>query len=200
MFTGIVQAIGKIRNFSSSSLEVDVVNDFSGRFSGDFEEGESISVDGACLTLEGFRESGSHHTLRFHVSEETFRRTSLSERYSRGVPVNLERALRLCDYIGGHLVYGHVDGAFEVFWKSRTVLGITLSYDLVKFLPPKSSVAVNGVSLTVADVSGRTIYIHVIPETIRRTNLVYMKDGSRVNVEIDPLARYLIWGLSKSSI
>ncbi len=193
MFTGIIQALGKIVRFSDSRIEVELLEIFSGRFEEPFEEGESISVDGACLTLESFLKKGTSKVLRFFVSEETLRKTSLGDRFRKGVPVNLERALRLSDAMGGHLVYGHVDGTFEVFWASERVLGVSVSREVLRFLPPKSSVAVNGVSLTVAEVSGRTIYIHLIPETLKRTNIFLMREGDRVNIEVDPIARYLLW-------
>jgi riboflavin synthase len=161
---------------------------------GDWEQpiqiGESIAVMGICLTVTGF-EAG---ILSFDVLGETFRCTNLGEKQV-GQPVNLERALRQGDPLGGHMVQGHVDGLGSV----AAILPIDADYrvqitcppDILRYVVYKGSIAVDGISLTVAAVDATSLTVHIIPHTWSVTTFGEMKEGDTVNLEADPLAKYV---------
>ena len=153
-------------------------------------EGGSVCVDGVCLTVEGF----AGQALRFSAVLETLQRSTLKS-VSPGRRVNLERSLRLGDRLDGHMVLGHVDGAGEII-KDREVGGsllrtIRVPSGLSMFMAEKGSVAVDGISLTIAQVSGNEITISFIPATMQRTTMAGKSRGDQVNLECDVLARYL---------
>jgi len=156
----------------------------------DFEIGESIALDGACLTVVA-REKG-----RFEVeaSPETLRRTNL-ETWGPGTPVNLERALRLSDRLGGHLVLGHVDAVTRIFERrpegGSLVISFALERSLAPFVIEKGSVAIDGVSLTVNQVEADRFSVQLIPETQGRTTLVGKSIGAGVNLETDVIGKYV---------
>lgn len=186
MFTGIIEETGVVRDAPAGSGRLVVESSLAG-----LSAGESISVNGACLTLEGAPSGGR---LSFRLSPETLSRTTLG-RLLPGERVNLERALRLSDRLGGHLVTGHVDargrvGAVrEVPGGREMVIGFPAS--LARYLVEKGSVAVEGVSLTVASVSGTRLSVALVAFTLERTSLGEKRPGHEVNLEIDILARYL---------
>ena len=187
MFTGLIQAVGTIQRRSSGVL-VDGCGPFA-----PLAIGDSVAVDGVCLTVaeragEGFLAD---------VSEETLSRTTLGWKADRGAAVNLEPALRLSDRLGGHLVSGHVDAIGEVV----AIESRPQSWELqLRWLEPrfgryvceKASIAVDGISLTVADCSadGTTFSLAVIPHTWEATTLKHLAVGDTVNLEADQLARY----------
>ncbi len=189
MFTGIVQKLGIFKRLYSFQggfrLEVEVRNNWD-----DLQVGESIAVNGACLTLVGFDEK----SLIFDVSRETIAKTALSHLVS-GSLLNLERALRLSDRLGGHLVLGHVDGVGEVAFVRPEGeffrMGVRVPSDLIRYVAPKGSIAIDGISLTVASLSGVLAEIAVIPHTWRNTNLKEKRVGDKVNIEVDVIARYV---------
>ena len=152
--------------------------------------GDSISLAGVCLTVEALR----GRVARFHVSPETLRRTRLGG-LRRGEGVNVERSLRLGDRLGGHLVYGHVDGPGEVRSLVRdgegAVLRVEAPAGLVRYLVPKGSIAVDGVSLTLARVRGRSFEAALIPETLRRTTLSRLRPGDPVHLEADAVGKWI---------
>jgi riboflavin synthase len=152
-------------------------------------DGDSVAVNGACLTVVAH----DARTMRFDVVPETVARTGF-DALRRGDMVNVELSLRLGDRLGGHLVYGHVDANASILAKDREGQGfrmrIVLPDALAPFIVEKGYVAVDGVSLTVASVTAEDFTVALIPETARRTTLGAKGPGDRVNLEIDPVARY----------
>lgn len=188
MFTGIIQAVGHIKHLTEKGggdARVTVAG--GGLDLSDVALGDSIAVNGVCLTV--VERTAEHFSV--DVSQETF---SCTVGYAPGEAVNLEKALRASDRLGGHLVSGHVDGVGEVV-RFEPVgdsmrLDIHAPESLARYLASKGSVAVNGVSLTVNQVHGAEFSINLIPHTLEQTMLKDLKPGSRVNLEADMLARY----------
>jgi riboflavin synthase len=188
MFTGIIQAIGRIHEYEARGADARLVItggrlDFS-----DVALGDSIAVNGVCLTAVALT-SGS---FTVDVSAETLRCT---EGFAPGAEVNLEKALRLADRLGGHLVSGHVDGvgtvhAFAPVGESYR-LDIDAPAELARYIIRKGSITVNGVSLTVNHVEDARFALNLIPHTLEMTTLKHLKPGSRVNLEVDMIARYV---------
>ena len=189
MFTGLVEDVGSIAEIAPApggGARVSVRTRLPNQ---DLERGASIAVDGACLTVVE-RNNG---TFSADVSVETLRRTTLSDRRP-GDAVNLERPLALGERLGGHLVLGHVDGVgkvvrFEPAGKSR-LLRVRVPADLARYIARKGSITVHGVSLTVNAVRGAEFEVNLIPHTLASTTLRHLEVGDRVNLEVDPLARY----------
>jgi len=189
MFTGIVTDIGRVRKVEQTArdrrYEVETVWDTSG-----IDLGASISHAGCCLTVT---EKGPGW-FAVEVSGETLSKTNLGD-WTEGHRVNLERAARLGDELGGHIVSGHVDGLGKVI--SVTPEGgshrieIEAPAPLHRFIAPKGSITVDGVSLTVNAVQGQVFGLNIIPHTWEATTLGALKPGDAVNLEIDMLARYL---------
>lgn len=194
MFTGIVEAQGRIARCEpmekAQRLRIDTAMDLS-----DARLGDSIAVDGCCLTVTGL--PGGAFTV--DVSQETLDCTA---GFAFGARVNLEKALRFGDRLGGHLVSGHVDGVgevarFDAVGENR-LLAVRVPPALRRYLARKGSITVNGVSLTVNevttghDLSGAAeFHVNLIPHTLTQTNLQYLRPGDRVNLEADLLARYI---------
>jgi riboflavin synthase len=162
------------------------------------EPKDSISIDGACLTATAI----ASDVVTFDVIPETLRCTTLGER-EIGDPVNVEYSLRLGDRLGGHIVYGHVDAAARVIERVPEGQGERMRLERPSALAPmlalKGFVAIDGVSLTIAAVNGDSFEVALIPETLDRTALRARSVGSRVNLEVDPLARYACVILSPST-
>lgn len=156
----------------------------------DFEAGESIAVNGVCLTVAGFR-SGAFEA---DASPETLQRSTLKDLRS-GDPVNLERALRPIDRLGGHFVLGHVDDTGRLEGKRREgdfwFLRFAAAASVTHYLVEKGSVALDGVSLTVNTCDENALSVAVIPHTLERTNLSVRRPGDRVNIEVDILGKYV---------
>lgn len=195
MFTGIVAAVGTIDEVRPADRGVRVTVGCATLALDDLRTGDSVAVDGVCLTVVGIGDG----TLGFDVSQETIECT---RGFAPGCRVNLEKALRLADRLGGHLVSGHVDGIgtvreFVAAGESRT-LTIEAPVGLAKYLAPKGSIAVNGVSLTVNAVDRGTFSMNLIPHTLATTNLQQLVAGAPVNIEIDLIARYVERILSAS--
>lgn len=188
MFTGIIEAVGRIKQVEQRDKGVRLTIasdrlDFS-----DVAIGDSIAANGVCLTVIAL--AGNAYTV--DVSQE-----SLSCTVGLGEPgeVNLEKAMRLSDRLGGHLVSGHVDGVgevvkFEPVGESH-LLTIRAPRELSRFIAPKGSITVNGVSLTVNEVRDGAFSINLIPHTVEVTTLKHLKPGAGVNLEVDMLARYV---------
>jgi len=186
MFTGLIQRVGTIRARKDNALEIDAGKVFAAPV-----HGESIAVNGVCLTLE--RAAGS--VLTFHTLAETLSRSNLGT-LAPGAAVNLERALRVGDAIGGHLVSGHVDGVGTVrAWHPAgggdLELEVAPPEELLPLIAEKGSIAVDGVSLTVVAVTAATFTVHLIPVTRQETALRERAEGDGVNLECDILARYV---------
>lgn len=188
MFTGIIAAVGRVAELTPSAGGIGLRIDSGVLPLDDVAPGDSIAVSGVCLTVV------SLHVQAFDVdvSRETL---SCIAGFERGAAVNLEKALRLADRLGGHLVSGHVDGVgvverFEALGDNR-LLEIALPQDLARYVARKGSIAVDGVSLTVNEVSGTRFAVNLIPHTLAHTNFSALQPGARVNLEIDMLARYV---------
>ncbi len=186
MFTGIVEERGTVREVSPRRLVVACRTVAS-----DAELGSSIAVNGCCLTVV---ERGEGY-LAFDLSEETLRRTAFS-RLSPGAPVNLERPLTLASRLGGHLVQGHVDGvgtivALEPEEGGGAWMRVEVPAGIRRYLVEKGSVAVDGVSLTVAELGERSFAVALIPHTLAATTLGAARVGDPVNLEVDVIAKYV---------
>lgn len=198
MFTGIITDLGRVRAVArrgDTRLTIETGYDTAG-----IELGASIACSGACLTVvdKGPGEGGAPGWFAVDVSAETLSRTTLGD-WEPGTAVNLERALRLGDELGGHLVSGHVDGVAETCARAQEGDSLRLAFtapeDLMAFIAVKGSVTLDGVSLTVNRVQdepgdGR-FEVNIIPHTAERTTLGAVRSGTRVNLEIDLLARYV---------
>lgn len=189
MFTGIIEKIGLVREVRRQRGGLVLVIEAS--LEGEpLRVGESVAVSGPCLTVERLLPSG----FEVYASLETIERTTLG-RLTQGHRVNLERALRLGDRLGGHILTGHVDGVGRV--RSVVPSGdakrvtILAPPEAARLLAPKGSVAVDGVSLTVNSVNGHEFSVMLVPHTLRSTTLSDLRPGDEVNIEADILARYV---------
>ena len=186
MFTGIVQGVGRI-------LRVDPLEIDCGSLDlADIALGDSICVQGVCLTVTAIRPRG----FTADVSAETLRVTVGLD--GPGA-VNLEKSLALGGKLGGHLVTGHVDGVAEVTKKNGTVVGVRAPRALAKYIAAKGSVCIDGVSLTVNRVDGDVFEVNLIPHTLQVTTLARLAPGVKVNLEVDLIARYVERMLGTSS-
>ncbi len=187
MFTGIIQAVGKIAQTQARGQDVRLSIAAGGLDLSDVQLGDSIAVNGVCLTVI------AKHATNFEVdvSAETLRCTI---GFALDGAVNLEKALRLADRLGGHLVSGHVDGVGSVRRFEQVgdcfLLQVEAPGDLARFVAAKGSITINGVSLTVNQVQGDRFEVNLIPHTLEMTTLKFIQPGSRVNLEVDLLARY----------
>jgi riboflavin synthase len=198
MFTGIVATVGRITQLAKRGDAMRMGIDSGSLDLSDVALGDSIAVSGPCLTVVEF---GAKHFV-VDVSTETLARTTLGARQV-GDAVNLEKALRLTDRLGGHLVSGHIDGIGTVVKREplneyiRWV--VRVPHELAHYLAFKGSVAIDGVSLTVNAVEGDTFDVLTIPHTLERTTLGGLSAGAAVNIEVDLIARYIERMLSKTS-
>ncbi len=194
MFTGIITDIGTIVALDNRQ-GIDAVFDVETHYHIDtLQMGASVSHQGVCLTLVGFVAIAGGSKWRVQVSKESLDLTTAST-WQVGTMLNLERALKMGDELGGHMVSGHVDGVGEITSvtpenESHRV-SIRVPVDLAKFVSPKGSIAIDGISLTVNEVEGDVFGINVIPHTWDVTTLGQIKVGTRVNLEVDPMARYV---------
>ena len=186
MFTGIVQAVGRI--VRTNPLEIDC----PGLDLADLAVGDSVCVQGVCLTVTATRPRG----FTADVSAETLGVTTGLDRPGE---VNLEKSLSLGGKLGGHLVTGHVDGVAEVTGKDRTVVAFRMPASLAKYVAVKGSICIDGVSLTVNRVEGKVFEVNLIPHTLEATTLSRLAAGVRVNLEVDLIARYVERMLSQAS-
>lgn len=188
MFTGIVQAEGRIEKVTPHEGDVRLTIASGGLEMSDVSQGDSIAVNGVCLTVV----EHDAQSFQVHVSAETLRCTA-----GLGAPgdVNLEKALRLADRLGGHLVSGHVDGVGDVTQFDAVgecmLLAIRAPHALSRYIAVKGSITVNGVSLTVNTVDQDDFTINLIPHTLEVTTLKSLRPGSKVNLEVDLIARYV---------
>jgi riboflavin synthase len=187
VFTGLVQGVGTVAARDESHLEIAFPPDL---WSDSLTEGESVAINGACLTVTHFTES----QMSFDVSQETWNRTSLGQ-LKPDSTVNLERAMRATDRFGGHIVQGHVDGVGKVLSKTDAGEFIVFRFEIpaegTPFLIDKGSITIDGVSLTVVQPSGTEFDVWVIPHTLANTNLNSRNPGDEVNLEYDVIAKYV---------
>lgn len=190
MFTGIIEAVGTLRSLERRGDDMRITVDVGKLDMSDVSMGDSIATSGVCLTVVDF--SSSHYSA--DVSAETIKHTGFAE-YKVGSKVNLEKALAANGRLGGHIVSGHVDGVGEV---TRVIdhtdyveIWVKAPDNLAKYIAHKGSITTDGVSLTVNEVNGAEFMLWVIPHTLQETVIGQYKPGTRINLEVDLIARYL---------
>lgn len=192
MFTGIIDNLGRVEKIIKKGKNLEIIIAPENRdYLDDVQLGDSISVNGVCLTVI----EKKNNNFKSFVSSETVNITNL-RLLNSGEYVNLEKSLRLNDRLNGHIVLGHIDGVGICTGLNKIgndyELKIRIPSELLKFIVPKGSIAVNGISLTIAGTKGDIITIFIIPETYNRTNIRYLKIGSKVNIETDILGKYMM--------
>jgi riboflavin synthase len=189
LFTGIIEEVGKVRSLRHQADSA-VLHVSSRTIAPELNPGDSIAVNGACLTVTARDDGG----FLCDLSPETIRRSTLGSA-RRGMAVNLERPLSLGSRLGGHFVQGHVDGIGRLISRAPGGDGsiVTIGYpaELQRYLVCKGSVAVDGISLTISALEGDTFSVAVIPFTLKMTNLAGLENGSAVNLEVDILGKYV---------
>ena len=190
MFTGIIQTIGKISKIESNDSNSRIDFEVEKFILDDIRIGDSISVNGVCLSVI----KKSEDTFSVDVSNETMRLTTFSVLKVNN-NVNLEKAMILSDRINGHFVSGHIDGTGIIKEKKKegrsTFFLIEFPQDLKKFVSKKGSISIDGVSLTINTTQGNSFGVNIIPHTLSETIMSEYKEGDKVNIEVDLIARYL---------
>ncbi|MCX7513693.1 riboflavin synthase [Frateuria sp. STR12] len=190
MFTGIIQTVGRIARLESRGGDVRLHVDTAELDLSDVQLGDSIAVSGVCLTAITLGE----HGFAADVSNETLSLTTLGQLKS-GDPVNLEKALRLAERLGGHLVSGHVDGVGKVASITPDARSqrwtFEVSAELARYIAAKGSICIDGTSLTVNEVAGTRFGVNLIPHTVEHTAFHARHAGDAVNIEVDVIARYV---------
>ena len=190
MFSGIIQAQGNIKEIRSSNKGAVFVLNSNSLDLSDVSIGDSIAVNGVCLTVTQLDDN----SFSTDISQETLNCTTFSQ-LKKGQNINLEKSLRIDQGIDGHLVSGHIDGVGKV--ASITIEGestrmkIKVDDNLVKYIAKKSSICINGVSMTVNEIDGNVFSVNIIPHTFSVTTLDELKVNSQVNIEIDIIARHI---------
>lgn len=199
MFTGIVIDVGTIKRVKKGKKEIEMTIYTDKIVS--LKEGMSISCAGICLTVVSYENYENGYLFNVYISNETLSKTTLAN-YEVGDQINLEKSLALGDEMDGHIVQGHVDGVAEIIKIERDGESSRFSFrvgaDLIKFIAPKGSVALDGTSLTVNNVDGDKFDINLIPFTLDHTTWKNNRKGDKVNIEVDVLARYVLNGKSKA--
>lgn len=189
MFTGIIEAVGNIKDIKVAeggiSLQVSLPSSFD-----DVKTGDSIAVDGVCLTVR----SVSGGSFAADVSAETMRKTAF-RMLRAGVMVNLERALRPSDRLGGHIVTGHIDGTARLKARRDEGESVKLIFssgnELLRYVISKGSVAIDGISLTVNEIWNDGFSVNIIPHTAQNTTILDKRAGDEVNIEVDVIGKYV---------
>lgn len=188
MFTGIIQATGKIASITPSGDDVKLQIEVGELDMSDVKTGDSIAVNGVCLTAIKFDAT----SFEAHVSKETL---SCTVGLDSPKIINLEKALQLSERLGGHLVSGHVDGVGQVVRFESVgdcwLLMVRAPHNISRYIAVKGSIAIDGVSLTVNTIEKDVFSMNLIPHTLEKTSLQYLGVGSRVNLEVDLIARYV---------
>jgi len=191
MFTGIIQSLGEIYNFSKYQLEIKTKLDLS-----DCKIGSSICCDGVCLTVTDITFNDSSYFFKVNLGEETLLRTNYG---NNGIfkckKINLEKSLKIGDEISGHFVYGHIDGITSIDKINKLNNSWEFNFNNFihkdrNFIVEKASISINGISLTIAKLNKDFFTISIIPHTFENTNLKYLKENDIVNIEFDYLARF----------
>ena len=189
MFTGLIEGTGKLKTIEPRGKDMRLSIQASFDLEG-FQTGESVAVDGVCLTVVSWQA----RAFTVDVSQETLSRSTLGQR-SVGDEVNLERALRLGDRLGGHLVNGHVDGRARVMARKQRGDSLVLTFEVVaelgRYIIEKGSVAVNGVSLTVNRCDEQSFDVNIVPHTAQWTTIGNWRVGDEVNIEVDIIGKYV---------
>ncbi len=188
MFTGIIEEMGKVKSIAkgakSATIEVS-----ASKVIEDVRLGDSIATNGVCLTVKHF----DRQSFKVDVMAETMR-SSTFDHLKVGDYVNLERALRLSDRLGGHLVSGHIDGVGEIINREKednaVWLTIKVPQDMTKYMIKKGSIAIDGISLTIQSIISDVLKVSIIPHTSDVTTLLHLKPGNQVNIECDLIAKH----------
>ena len=197
MFTGIIQNIGKVINYSSGELEILTSLDLSS-----CKIGSSICCNGVCLTASEINSYNGQFIFKVNVGEETQERTNFSPNLiHKIININIEKSLKVGDEISGHFVYGHVDFTTKIIKINKLKNSWEFYFENFqeegnKFIVEKASITINGISLTIAKKNNKNFSISVIPHTFENTNLKYSEIEDLVNVEFDYLARFLFRDIS----
>ncbi len=193
MFTGIVSDLGEVIELQEQAEGLRRLSIACGYDPGTIAIGASIACSGPCLTVVERGRKGDRAFFAVDVAAETLRVTTAGS-WQRGTRLNLERSLKLGDELGGHMVSGHVDGIAELLTRDdlpdMARLSLRVPADLSRFIAPKGSIALDGVSLTVNQVAGDTFSVLIIPHTLRVTTFGTLRVGARLNLEVDQMARY----------
>ena len=191
MFTGIVQNLADLISFKNGELEISTSLDLS-----DCKIGSSICCNGVCLTATEINFREDQYTFKVNVGEETQDRTNFSnQEFNKLAKINIEKSLKIGDEISGHFVYGHIDRTTNITNINKLDNSWEFNFKNLKnkdknFIVEKASIAINGISLTIAKVDNNNFSISVIPHTFENTNLKYSKKQDLVNIEFDYLARF----------
>lgn len=189
MFTGIVEGLGKVRRLTMKGADA-VLDIDAGISLGDVSLGDSIAVNGACLTVISLQQNN----FQADVSAETLSRTTL-KLLQAGHKVNLEKSLRVGGFVGGHFVLGHVDATARILSRMQKsgslIIAVEMHDTISRYIVEKGSVAIDGISLTVNKLEKSRFYVNIIPHTAVNTTLVTRKEGEWVNIETDILGRYV---------
>ena len=198
MFTGIVERLAKVKGLSLKAGGAELLLDI-GDVAENLKLGESIAINGACLTVKEVKGT----VAGFDVSSETLTKTTLGK-LRNAEKVNIERALRVGDRLGGHFVTGHVDGIGTIKEKKQSADQCTMSFSVEKrftdMMIEKGSVAIDGISLTIVDIVGGVFSVALIPYTLTSTTLGFKKIGDHVNIEIDMLGKWVKKILKKEDV
>ena len=190
MFTGIVAGTGTIREMSGKEV-VRIQIDFQSVTTDNLETGASVSIDGTCLTVVEIKSP----IISFDVIPETLQKTTLGNK-SAGSSVNLERALKMGDELGGHLLSGHIMGMGEITerieGKENLDLRISCPNHIMKFVQEKGYIAIDGISLTIGNVDETSFSLHLIPETLALTTISDKQVGDKVNIEVDSMTQTIV--------
>lgn len=191
MFSGIIMNVGEIFAYNKSESILSIKSSIK-----KINLGDSISCSGVCLTIARIK----NNIIDFNISSETKNKTNLMY-LNVGDSINLEKSLKVGDEINGHFVFGHVDGLSKILsikhFKDSKVIEFIAEENIIKYLSPKCSVALDGISLTVNNVSEAKFNVSIIPYTWENTSLKKMKEGDFLNTEVDMLARYVFKALKK---
>ena len=196
MFAGIIQSMGVIEKINNNDNKYIIKTNLD---LSDCKIGSSICCDGVCLTVTYIKNLKLYYIFEVNIGEETIQRSNFIN-WNIGTKINLEKSLKVGDEIAGHFVYGHVDAPINI--KKITKLKNSWTFEfsfaklhksliLKKFIVEKGSIAINGISLTVANVFENSFDVSIIPHTYNNSNLSIIKEGDEVNIEFDPLARYI---------
>jgi len=193
MFTGIVTDLGEIRSIEARANNLSALSIYTRYPRAELIDGASIACNGVCLTVVAAGEEGGRAWFAADAAAETLAITTVG-RWQRGGKVNLERPLKIGDELGGHLVAGHVDGLAKVVARDDMTdmarFTLRAPHALARFVAPKGSVALDGVSLTVNEVKGDEFTVLIIPHTLSVTTFGALKAGDDINLEVDTMARY----------
>ena len=192
MFSGIIQGIGAVQVDSNNEYKIKTKLDLT-----DCKIGSSICCNGVCLTVTNIEKKQENYFFTVNLSEETKLRTNLGTLKKNTDKINIEKSLKIGNEISGHLVYGHVDSVCKILeiknlqhsWEFKFEKKLLKYYD---FIVEKASIAIDGISLTIANVDKNSFVISIIPHTFNNTNLQFSKEGDLVNVEFDYLARFIL--------